>query len=823
MPKVASAATLSSSWKHTVSVGPGSSAPSQVSAEPFAGASVGDLFGDGRKEVVAGFPDGSVWVFDGRTGAVLPGWPRYTGGPMHSNPAVADLGNDGHEEVIATSEAGWIYVWNADGSTFPGWPRHTQPPASNVLPGLFGGVAVGDLYGDGNKELVAASWDQHLWAWDRFGNVLPGFPIHAWDTAFDTPTLVDLEHRGQLDIVVGFDSSGPPYDPYPPGGEYWAFRPTGCVAYAYADQSGCVLPGWPRTMNQTPWSSSAAADLFNNGGQEIIAGTGFEFPPPAGQQVLGWTQGGSNFGNWPTTTGGQNIASPAIGDLFGNGSRDVVESSANGLLYAWDANGNRLPGWPVHPGTSQLEAYPTIGPISATQNGVWVMNLATLDAYNNLGQLVWTAGGLDWGGFAAPAIADLGNGQLSVITLDQANGSATAWTVRAFGIPGTTKMLPGAWPTFHGSSQLGGTMPPSATINALAPLQTTTSVTLSWNLDSTSVPARRYAVWVEDQAVGKWTRYGTTGATSMTFFGFPGHTYRFTVQATSASASQDLEYSTNVTSTQIASTATSSTPFNGMYAVNGTGETFPGSSPPVFNATSYWPNWDIARGVAVAPGGAGGYVLDGFGGLHPFGNAPSVIATGYWAGWDIARAVVLRSDGHSGYVLDGWGGLHPFGVSGDMPPYVTGAGYWPGWDIARDAQLRPDGQSGYTLDGFGGLHPFGPANDIPAGVQITGYWSGWDIAHRFTLDSAGTGGFVLDGFGGLHLFGTPGNAPPPPQQLTGYWSGWDIARDVVLVPGSTTQGYVVDGWAGFHPFGGAPAVTTPNYTPGTGVRDLSVG
>lgn len=823
-PKVASAATtsLTATWTHTVSRGSGSSAPSRTSAEPFAGATVADLFGNGKKEVVTGFPDGSVWVLDALTGATLPGWPKYTGGAMHSNPTVADLGNDGHQEVIATSEAGWIYVWNGDGSTYPGWPRATQPPAANVQPGLFGGVAVGDLYGDGNKELVAAAWDQHVWAWDRFGNVLPGFPIHVWDTAFDTPTLVDLEHRGQLDIVVGVDSTGPPYDPYPPGGEYWAFRPTGCVANAYADQSGCVLPGWPRTMNQTPWSSSAAADLFNNGQQEVIAGTGLEWPAPAGTQMFGWTQNGSSFGNWPATTGGRNIASPAIGDLLGNGSRDVVESSDNGWLYAWDANGNALPGWPVHPGTGQLEAYPTIAPISATQNGVWVLNLATLDAYNSAGQLVFSTSGLDWGGFAAPAIADLGNGQLSVVTLDQANGpTPTAWTVRAFPIPGTTKMLPGAWPTFHGSGQLGGTMAPTATITPLASVQVSTGMTVSWTLDPTSPPATRYVLWVEDQSVGTWTRYGFTAATSMPFYGVVGHTYRFTVQAMSGSASQDIGYSTNVTSTSFSAVAVPSEPFSAMYGVSGTGEVFPGSSPPPYSS-SFWPNWDIARGVALATGGQGGYILDGFGGLHPFGNAPQVIATGYWPGWDIARAVVLRADGHSGYVLDGWGGLHPFGTSGDMPPYVTGAGYWAGWDIARDAQLRPDGVSGYTLDGFGGLHPFGPPGDIPAGVQVTGYWPGWDIAHRFTLDAAGTGGFVLDGFGGVHLFGTPGNAPPPAQGITGYWAGWDIARDVVLVPGSTTQGYVIDAWGGFHPFGGAPGVSTPEYTPGAAVRDLSV-
>ncbi|HEX6537665.1 MAG TPA: hypothetical protein VF155_00605, partial [Candidatus Dormibacteraeota bacterium] len=51
--------TLSYAWTTTVFKTSSSSAPSTISAEPFAGATVGDLFGDGRKEIAVGLPDGS--------------------------------------------------------------------------------------------------------------------------------------------------------------------------------------------------------------------------------------------------------------------------------------------------------------------------------------------------------------------------------------------------------------------------------------------------------------------------------------------------------------------------------------------------------------------------------------------------------------------------------------------------------------------------------------------------------------------------------------------------------------------------------------------
>ena len=76
----------------------------------------------------------------------------------------------------------------------------------------------------------------------------------------------------------------------------------------------------------------------------------------------------------------------------------------------------------------------------------------------------------------------------------------------------------------------------------------------------------------------------------------------------------------------------------------------------------------VAAATALVPDG--GYVLDGFGGLHAFGGAPGVRPGSYWPGWDIARGVVTRPDNASGYVLDGWGGVHAFGGAPAVPPRI---------------------------------------------------------------------------------------------------------------------------------------------------------
>ena len=177
-----------------------------------------------------------------------------------------------------------------------------------------------------------------------------------------------------------------------------------------------------------------------------------------------------------------------------------------------------------------------------------------------------------------------------------------------------------------------------------------------------------------------------------------------------------------------------------------------------------WPGWDIARGVAVLPGGRG-VVVDGYGGVHGFtfddgSGRPVAHGTPYWSGWDIVRGVAVLPDGTGGYVLDGYGGIHPFSIgSGPTPPAVTGTPYW-GLDVARGIALEPDGRGGYVVDEWGGIHRFGGAPKPNAGGPS---WPGQDVVRGIVLSPDGSGGWVLDYSGGLHPFGTGGDAAPRPS------------------------------------------------------------
>lgn len=207
-----------------------------------------------------------------------------------------------------------------------------------------------------------------------------------------------------------------------------------------------------------------------------------------------------------------------------------------------------------------------------------------------------------------------------------------------------------------------------------------------------------------------------------------------------------------------------------------------GAAAPV--SASYF-GWDIARDVVLLPAATQatplGYTLDGWGGIHPFGGAAPVRGAPYWPNFDIARRLALLSDGTGGYVLDGYGGLHPFATgTNPMPPAIVNESYWKGWNIARDVALAPGSTAanvaGLTLDGWGGVHPFGGSGAVSPMGPV---WPNWDIARavRYSPDStaASPKGWTLDGWGGVHPFGGAASLPQGP-----YWPNFDIAVELLV-------------------------------------------
>jgi len=177
----------------------------------FSSPALADLDQDGDLEIIAqeGDPGSQgyrLWVWH-HTGAVFAGWPvniATEGSSSRSNPAVADLEEDGSLEIITMTSDGKMHVFRPDGTELPGYPRNmggAQPISS---------VSVLDMNDDGSQEIFFTyylSGEHWLSAWDRSGIVLPGFPKLLFSptqlNAHCSTHVADADHDGDLEVVTG--------------------------------------------------------------------------------------------------------------------------------------------------------------------------------------------------------------------------------------------------------------------------------------------------------------------------------------------------------------------------------------------------------------------------------------------------------------------------------------------------------------------------------------------------------------------------------------------------------------------------------------------
>jgi hypothetical protein len=484
--------------------------------EPFSSAAVGDLFGNGQEEIVAAFSDGYVYAWYASNYQVVPGWPKQVADGVASSPAIAVLDGDTLPSIIVDDYSGTVNVWNGNGVERAGWPQHSLYGASGIQSGFFGSVAVGDLYGDGRQELFASALDQHTYAWFSNGTAVPGWPKLIWDSSLATPALADLQDSGELDVVTPSDSSG---RNGVNGGIYWVWGPNGQQL-------------WWSGVNEVPWSSPAVADF---GGSEVIVnGTGHYYSQttgqPVGRYIVGLNANGTTHAGYPTATNDVTFASPAVGDLLGNGGSEVVDVTENGTLYAVDQNGNAVPGFPLTlpgEGSQPFSAGPAIAPVDSTgRNGIYVPSPDGLIVYSMADLGSPTIEPLPGGAtsFSTPTIANLGSGGLSAILTSASGnlscGATDTYNVTVWTVNGTNASQMGAssWPTFHGNMQRSGSNLPVIAWQAPASLGATVAGTLhpiSWGPGNEDVFWRGTDgnLWQEYSINGTW--YGPQRMTTL--------------------------------------------------------------------------------------------------------------------------------------------------------------------------------------------------------------------------------------------------------------------------------------------------------------------
>jgi hypothetical protein len=349
---------------------------------------IGDLDNDGVKEIVVGGSDGYLYAVNPEDCSAVPGWPKQVNDyftpdvkgidqqsptqDIESSPVVADIDGDGRPEVIAT--VGWMPQYHQNGGAIvfehngvvkSGWPKATLDVhgagsmfwhPDGYSDGVFSTPAIGDIDGDGDPEIVYGGFDKCIYAWNSDGTSVDGWWNEALgkparcmpDTIWSSPALADLDGDHVLDIVIGTDSH-PDYA----GGSVWAFK-------------GNNTELWHVYTTQVMMSSPAVGDINADGYPEIVIGTGTYYPQgykgiTDGYKVYAFDRFGNSLPGWPTHTAGPMYASPALADLNGDGTLEIMIGCGTEVhfdpsnppadfcnqLYAWHYNGNPVSGYPT--------------------------------------------------------------------------------------------------------------------------------------------------------------------------------------------------------------------------------------------------------------------------------------------------------------------------------------------------------------------------------------------------------------------------------------------------------------------------------------------
>ena len=340
------------------SIGPGAGGESQP---VFA-----DLQGRGSGALIFGDSDGRIHAVDGH-GRELQGFPALTDRtlvtrshrgvnpghePIFTSPAVGDLFHDGRQEIVATTSTGRVYAWDSRGHRLRHWPkaldtgvrkpaipRPDRPFARPAIMGASSPPVLANLDKDRQLEIVQAGWDGRLHAWNPGGGNVRGWPVHVTlppgtnppsgmirinDEKLDlSPTLAELDGDPQPELLQRTQYSFTPDAGLQVGNAGFS----NIVAY---NSNGSRVPGF--------LLSGRALAFYYGSAQEFVT-EGVNNPVTADINGDGRTEIASAAGIFtPTSLYGPDASSQGIFGPFPGGAVTLFTGNQQALLDALNGN-----------------------------------------------------------------------------------------------------------------------------------------------------------------------------------------------------------------------------------------------------------------------------------------------------------------------------------------------------------------------------------------------------------------------------------------------------------------------------------------------------
>jgi hypothetical protein len=434
---------------------------------------VADLTGDGSLEIVVGRHGDSLTVYNAAGGVV---WARnpFGSGELRTL-AVADLETDGRLDIVVGRASGGatrqINAFDAQGNPRAGWPARRDGEAGYGWGMYNQNVALGDLNGDGLKEVIGPTDTHYITALDRNGNQLPASSVYG---------------AGKVWAQVGVHVSH---------------------AVDLRGYANCGAEHRPNFANSAP----VIADVNGDGVREIVVignvyncGTSpytnlYEMPFIFNADRTRWAAGGYSWVAIPAPDGSaaplsedynvieMSVPNPVIADLDNDGKAEILFPSYDGRLHAYWLDKTQHGSWPFEVKRAaepfiRFASEPVVADLDSDGQAEVIFTTWTQKGSNAAGQLIIASStgtqlhavnlprsNASWdGAMAAPTLANID----SDADLEVVIGTAHMGVV-AYDLPSTANARV-LWGTGRGSYLRSGTpvvclTPPSSPSTPLPP------------------------------------------------------------------------------------------------------------------------------------------------------------------------------------------------------------------------------------------------------------------------------------------------------------------------------------------------------------------
>jgi subtilisin family serine protease len=311
---------------------------------------IADLNNDGNNEVIVykgGLPP-KILVFS-LNGDLL--WERGIGtaampGGNIPIPLVVDLNNDGNNEIIVFNygvlgQDSQIFALKFDGSIL--WE-------TNIPTHLKVSMLMADLNNDGNKEIVIKGneGERKIIILSSTGEIITLIDLHekSWGGFIEGSLAIgNFDDDSDYEIVSADPSefAGAIYD----NGNLVGTNNTGRIDVFKID--GTRVHGWPVYTDGIIFSSPVVGDINNDGKDNIVVGLMYSsdiFPDYIYGGLYVFDEQGNVMNGWPVLKGSKFWSSPALGDLNNDSKLEIVTSSLDYYTSLFDYKANLLDGWP---------------------------------------------------------------------------------------------------------------------------------------------------------------------------------------------------------------------------------------------------------------------------------------------------------------------------------------------------------------------------------------------------------------------------------------------------------------------------------------------